>query len=321
MTMNLINKKISIIGFGNQGIAWAQNMRDSGLNVRIALKAGSKSMGKASELGFEIINIKTAFIHSDIVCLLTPDETHREIIEKYHEEIEDGQAIVFAHGFNIHYKLINIEKKVDIVLCSPKGTGKSLRELYSRDLGVPCLISADKDISGKAWEIAKSLAESLGCHKAGIHKSTFKEETEINLFTEQALYFSIIPESILETFRILEENGYSKDAAYYETLHKLKTISDLYYKYGLTEAFQMVSTIARSGGMLSKGRVFNDNSKKEMKKILKEIQDGTFIKKLDEELSSGNSKTKQNISDLKESSLERTGKLMRERLFKNERKQ
>lgn len=317
--MNIKDKKITVIGFGNQAEAWALNLTDSGYNVNVALRAGSKSIGRASDYGFEVTNIKKAFIHSDILCILIPDEAQPELFSKYGYDMDEGQSIVFAHGFNVHYKLIQFKEESDIVLLAPKGTGKSLRKLYNQDSGVPAAVGVHKDHTGNAWKTVNELAQALGCHKAGIHRSSFKEETEINLFTEQALYMTIFPEAIRETYRLLVEAGYPQDMSYYETLHKSKTMSDLAHRYGLYEYYSRVSSVARSGGILQRGRLVNENTRKEMKKILKEIQDGTFLKKLREENESGSEQTKRFLADIKESPFENTGKLLREKLFKHER--
>jgi ketol-acid reductoisomerase len=316
--MNLKEKNIAIIGFGNQGYAWALNLRDSGLNVKVGLRLGSKSMKKAQDAKFDVLNIKQAFMNSDVICILTPDKTHKELFEKYSSDLDEDQTIIFAHGYNIHYKTFSIDKKVDIALVAPKETGITLRDNYMKDSGVPCLIAVERDLTGNAWQIAKGIAEGLGCHKVGIYKSTFKEETEINLFTEQSLYLSVLPQVILETFNTLVENGYSKEASYYESLHKVKTISELFQRFGLHEGFEKVSEIAKLGGIMSQGRLVNDGFKKEMKKILKEIQDGTFLKKVNEEIGSGYNSTKSYTSSLKDSEIETIGKRLREKIFKSE---
>ncbi len=315
--MILEDKKITVLGLGNQGIAWAQNLRDSGLDIKIALRAGSKSSGIAADMDFEVLNLKQAFIHSDILCMLTPDETHLELLKKYAHELDEGQSIVFAHGYTVHYGFFKTDKKIDIVLVSPKGTGKSVRDLFLKDRGVPALIAVEKDSTGFAWQTAKCLAEALGCHRAGIYKSTFREETEINLFSEQALYLSVLPEIILETYETLVNNGYSKEASYYETLHKLKTMSDIFHRNGIVQGFEKVSSVARFGGLVNSKRLLNDNSKKEIKKILKEIQDGIFAKKMAEESSSGFRYTKKIMEQLSDKDIELTHKRLKEKLFKN----
>jgi len=316
--MKIKDKRISIIGFGSQGKSWAQNLTDSGFNVKVALRAGSYSIGKASELGFDVTNLRTAFVNSDIICMLTPDETHAEIIGKYAQEMDRGQSIVFAHGFNIHYGTVKIHENANVILVSPKGTGKALRELFLKGSGVPSMIAVERDVTNESWDIANDIAVSLGSGKMDIMKSTFREETEINLFSEQAFFLSALPEIIRETYQILCEAGYSPKASYYETLHKLGIMSELLQKNGLYEYYEKVSSVARLGGMLSKGRIITDSSIKEMKKILKEIQDRTFLKRLNEEIGSKNKNYKNYLSEIMESDLEKTGKLIREKAFRNE---
>lgn len=316
--MILSDKKISIIGFGNQGFAWAQNMRDSGLNVRIGLRTGSKLIRKAIDLKFDAINIKQAFSTSDIICIMIPDENQKELFEKYSADLDDGQTVVFAHGYNIHYKLISITKDINVILVAPKATGESVREYYLKDSGVPCLIAVEKDATGDAWQIAKVVAESLGCGRGGIYKSTFKEETEINLFTEQAFYLSVLPGAIYETYNILVDAGYSKEAAYFEAVSKIKIFGELLDKNGLYDSFEKVSSIARLGGILSKDRLVNDDFRKELGKILKEIQDGTFLKRLTEEKNSGFKVSQTHLSTLKESPIEYTWNRLKEKHKRNE---
>ena len=312
------NKKISIVGFGNQGFAWALNLKDSGVEPQIALRAGSKSIGKATDLGLEVINLKSAFINSDIICILTPDETHAELFNKYYGLMDEGQALVFAHGYSVHCEKLNLEGPNDIILVAPKGTGKSLRELYVNDFGVPALIAVGKDSTGNAWQIAKNMSEALGCHKAGVFKSTFREETEINLFSEQALYMSLLPEAVNETFDILTEAGYSKEASYIETVHKVSIMADILQR-GLHNYYDKVSSIAKLGGILSKGKILAEGPKREMRKILKEIQDGSFVKKLKEEYDNKLESSSRHLESLKESEIENTGKRLREKFFKYER--
>lgn len=275
----LKDKTIAIIGYGSQGHAHANNLKDSGINVVVGLYKGSKSAEKAKKAGLTVKTVSEAAKEADIIMILVPDELQADI---YKNEIAphmtSGKALAFAHGFNIHYNQIVPPVGVDVFLAAPKGPGHLVRSEYVKGMGVPTLVAVYQDASGKAKDIALAYACAIGGGRAGIIETTFKEETETDLFGEQAVLCGGVSALITAGFETLVEAGYAPEMAYFECLHELKLIVDLIYEGGISNMRYSVSNTAQYGDLTRGPRIINENVKQEMKKILKEIQSGEFAK-------------------------------------------
>jgi ketol-acid reductoisomerase len=273
----ITGKKVAIIGYGSQGHAHALNLKESGVDVRVGLPEGSKSRAKAAEAGLAVKSVRDAAKEADVIMILVPDTTQKKL---YEEEIapglEAGNTLMFAHGFNIHFKQIEPPKDVDVSMIAPKSPGHRVRETYQEGGGVPALLAVYQDASGKADALALSYAMGIGSARAGVLTTTFKEETETDLFGEQAVLCGGASELVKAGFKTLVDAGYQPEIAYFECLHELKLIVDLMYQGGLNYMRYSVSTTAEWGDYVSGPRVVNDQTRAEMKKILGEIQDGTF---------------------------------------------
>ena len=276
----LQGKKIAVIGFGSQGHAHALNLHESGVDVIVGLYEGSKSWNKAKEAGLEVTTTSEAAKNADIIIILVPDEKqaklYREEIELY---LEEGNALVFAHGFNIHFKQIVPPSNVDVFMIAPKGPGHMVRKTYTEGSGVPCLIAVEQDYSGKAKDLALAYANGIGGARAGVLETTFKDETETDLFGEQAVLCGGITALIKAGFETLVEAGYAPENAYFECMHEMKLIVDLMYQGGMAAMRYSISDTAEYGDYVTGSRIITDETKKEMKQVLTEIQDGTFAKK------------------------------------------
>lgn len=276
----LQGKKIAVIGFGSQGHAHALNLHESGVDVIVGLYEGSKSWNKAKEAGLEVTTTSEAAKNADIIIILVPDEKqaklYREEIEPY---LEDGNALVFAHGFNIHYGQIVPPADVDVFMVAPKGPGHMVRRTYTEGSGVPCLIAVEQDYSGKAKDLALAYANGIGGARAGVLETTFKDETETDLFGEQAVLCGGITALIKAGFETLVEAGYAPENAYFECMHEMKLIVDLMYQGGMAAMRYSISDTAEYGDYVTGSRIITDETKKEMKQVLTEIQNGTFAKK------------------------------------------
>ena len=276
----LQGKKIAVIGFGSQGHAHALNLHESGVDVIVGLYEGSKSWNKAKEAGLEVTTTSEAAKNADIIIILVPDEKqaklYREEIEPY---LEDGNALVFAHGFNIHFKQIVPPSNVDVFMIAPKGPGHMVRKTYTEGSGVPCLIAVEQDYSGKAKDLALAYANGIGGARAGVLETTFKDETETDLFGEQAVLCGGITALIKAGFETLVEAGYAPENAYFECMHEMKLIVDLMYQGGMAAMRYSISDTAEYGDYVTGSRIITDETKKEMKQVLTEIQNGTFAKK------------------------------------------
>ena len=276
----LQGKKVAVIGFGSQGHAHALNLHESGVDVVVGLYEGSKSWDKAKEAGLEVTTTSEAAKNADIIIILVPDEKqaklYREEIEPY---LEEGNALVFAHGFNIHFKQIVPPSNVDVFMIAPKGPGHMVRRTYTEGSGVPCLIAVEQDYSGKAKDLALAYANGIGGARAGVLETTFKDETETDLFGEQAVLCGGVTALIKAGFETLVEAGYAPENAYFECMHEMKLIVDLMYQGGMAAMRYSISDTAEYGDYVTGSRIITDETKKEMKQVLTEIQDGTFAKK------------------------------------------
>ena len=276
----LQGKKVAVIGFGSQGHAHALNLHESGVDVVVGLYEGSKSWDKVKEAGLEVATTAEAAKKADIIMILVPDEKQAKL---YREEIapylEEGNALVFAHGFNIHFKQIVPPSNVDVFMIAPKGPGHMVRRTYTEGSGVPCLIAVEQDYSGKAKDLALAYANGIGGARAGVLETTFKDETETDLFGEQAVICGGVTALIKAGFETLVEAGYAPENAYFECMHEMKLIVDLMYQGGMAAMRYSISDTAEYGDYVTGSRIITDETKKEMKQVLTEIQDGTFAKK------------------------------------------
>jgi ketol-acid reductoisomerase len=275
----LQGKTIAIIGYGSQGHAHALNLRDSGLNVVVGLPATSKSRAKAESIGLRVVNVSDAAKEADFVILLVPDHVQGDI---YRDEIAPhmtkGKTLMFAHGFNIHFGEIKPPADIDVTMIAPKAPGHRVRELFTEGVGVPGLVAIAQDASGKALENALAYAYGIGCLKAGTIETTFQEETESDLFGEQAVLCGGAAELVRAGFETLTEAGYAPEIAYFECLHELKLIVDLMYEGGLGYMRYSISDTAEYGDYMIGPRIITEQTRAEMKKVLKEIQSGQFAR-------------------------------------------
>lgn len=275
----LKEKVIAVLGYGSQGHAHALNLRDSGLEVIVGVRKGGKSYERAKEHGFEPLSVREACEKADIIMILLPDQTQPTV---YKEEIapvlKPGKMLLFAHGFNIHYNQIVPPKDIDVAMVAPKGPGHLVRREFEKGTGVPCLIAVYQDATGNAFKLALAYAKGIGGTRAGVIETTFKEETETDLFGEQAVLCGGVSALIKAGFETLVEAGYQPEVAYFECLHELKLIVDLIYEGGLSFMRYSVSDTAEYGDLTRGPRIINDAVRNEMKKILKEIQSGEFAR-------------------------------------------
>ena len=287
-TQLLQNAKIAVLGYGSQGRAHALNLRDSGLNVVIGLRAGGPTELKAKADGFTVVEPADAVKGADLVAVLTPDMVQPKLYtDAIAPNLKAGAALLFAHGFNVHFKTIAPRADVDVILVAPKGPGYLVRTEYEIGRGVPCLYAVFQDVSGKAKEKAMAYAAGLGGARALLIETDFKEETETDLFGEQAVLCGGASELVLKGFETLVEAGYKPEIAYYEVLHELKLIVDLFYQGGITKMLTYVSETAQYGDYTRGPRVVDDATKERMKTILREIQDGSFAKEWTAEYAAG----------------------------------
>ncbi|MGH3429781.1 MAG: ketol-acid reductoisomerase [Mycobacteriales bacterium] len=277
----LASRKVAVLGYWSQGHAHALSLRDSGVDVRVGLPEGSKSRAKAEAEGLRVVTPAQASAEADVIMVLAPDTVQRTL---YTESIEpnlvEGNALLFGHGLNIRYGLIKPPSNVDVAMIAPKGPGHLVRRQFADGKGVPCLIAVEQDASGSALELALSYAKAIGGTRAGVIKTTFKEETETDIFGEQVVLCGGLSELIRAGFETLVDAGYQPEAAYFECLHEVKLIVDLMYEGGLSRMWYSVSDTAEFGGLTRGPRIVNDNTRAEMKRVLGEIQDGTFTREL-----------------------------------------
>ena len=279
--INLITgKKIAVLGYGSQGHAHAQNLRDSGVKeVAVALREGSATAKKAEGAGFKVMSNKDAAAWADILMILAPDEHQAAIYaEDVHAQLKPGAALAFAHGLNVHFGLIEPRADIDVIMIAPKGPGHTVRSEYQRGGGVPCLIAVHQDATGNAQDVALAYASGVGGGRSGIIETNFREECETDLFGEQAVLCGGATHLIQAGFETLVEAGYAPEMAYFECLHELKLIVDLLYEGGIANMRYSISNTAEYGDIKSGPRIITEETKKEMKRILADIQSGRFVK-------------------------------------------
>jgi ketol-acid reductoisomerase len=281
-------RKVAVIGYGSQGHAHALSLRDSGVDVRVGLPEGSKSRPKAEEQGLRVVTPAEAAAEADVIMILAPDTAQRTIYtESIAPSLTAGKALFFGHGLNIRYGLIEPPADVDVAMVAPKGPGHLVRRQFVDGKGVPCLVAVEQDASGNAFALALAYAKAIGGTRAGVIKTTFKEETETDLFGEQAVLCGGASALVQTGFEVLTEAGYAPEIAYFECLHELKLIVDLMYEGGIQRMRYSISDTAEYGDYTRGPRVVDERTKEEMRKILAEIQDGTFARQLIEEEDAG----------------------------------
>jgi ketol-acid reductoisomerase len=281
-------RHVAVLGYGSQGHAHALSLRDSGVNVRVGLPEGSRSRDSAASEGLRVVTPGEACEEADLIMVLVPDHLQRALYaEAIAPSLVDGDALFFAHGLNIRYQLIAPPAGVDVCMVAPKGPGHLVRRQYSEGRGVPVLVAVEQDATGNAWPLTLSYAKAIGGTRAGALVTTFKEETETDLFGEQAVLCGGVSELIKAGFDTLVEAGYQPEIAYFECLHEMKLIVDLMYEGGISKMYCSVSDTAEFGGYTRGPRVVDERTREEMRRILAEVQDGTFTRELIEEFDSG----------------------------------
>ncbi|HEY8112643.1 MAG TPA: ketol-acid reductoisomerase [Actinomycetes bacterium] len=282
------SRHVAVLGYGSQGHAHALSLRDSGVDVRVGLPEGSKSRAAAEEEGLRVLTPFEACEEADLIMILAPDPVQRRL---YAEAVEpnliDGDAIFFGHGFNIRYGLIKPPPGIDVCMVAPKGPGHLVRRQFSEGKGVPVLVAVEQDSTGKAWDLALSYAKGIGGTRAGAIKTTFTEETETDLFGEQAVLCGGVSELIKAGFDTLVDAGYQPEIAYFECMHEMKLIVDLMYEGGLSKMWWSVSDTAEYGGYVSGPRIVTEATRAEMRRILTEVRDGSFAQRWIDEYDSG----------------------------------
>ncbi|WP_262691164.1 ketol-acid reductoisomerase [Kordiimonas aestuarii] len=279
--VNLVkDKTVAIVGYGSQGHAHAANLRDSGVSrVIVALREGSGTRKKAEAAGFEVMTAGEAAKHADMVMMLAPDEHQAKIYaDELVDNLKEGAALMFAHGLNIHFSLIEPRADLDVIMVAPKGPGHTVRSQYAQGKGVPCLIAVHQDASGKAHDLCLSYASGIGGGRSGIIETNFREECETDLFGEQAVLCGGVSELIKAGFETLTEAGYAPEMAYFECLHEVKLIVDLIYEGGIANMRYSISNTAEYGDYKTGPRIITDETKAEMKRVLEDIQQGRFVK-------------------------------------------
>ena len=304
--------KVAIIGYGIQGRGQALNLRDSGINVLVSELKGTPNYDQAVKDGFKVLEAEDAAKEAGITQVLTQDHVQADVYKKAIEKnLKPGSALAFSHGFNIHFKQIVPPKDVDVFMVAPKGPGALVREMYEQGKGVPCIVAVHQDFTGKAREKALAYAKAIGGTRAGVIETTFKEETETDLFGEQAVLCGGTSELIKAGFDTLVEAGYQPEIAYFECLHELKLITDLIYKYGISGMRKRVSDTAEYGDISRGKRVVSAETRKEMKKILGEIQSGSFAEEWIKENRDGRPNYNKITEEEKTHQIEKVGKELR----------
>lgn len=311
-TQVLKEKTVAVIGYGSQGHAQAQNLRDSGFKVIVSDVEGSDNYKLAQKHGFKPKTAEEASAEADIVQILLPDEIQKKVYsESIEKNMTGGKALVFSHGFNIHFNQIIPPENVDVYMVAPKGPGHLVRSQYESGAGVPSLIAIYRDATGKARDLALAHASGIGAGRAGIIETSFKEETETDLFGEQAVLCGGITELIKSGFQTLVDAGYQPEIAYFECLHEMKLIVDLFYQGGISGMYYSVSDTAEYGGMTRGPRLIDATVQNKMKEILKEVQDGTFAREWIRENQTGRKILTEKRREHAELLIEKTGKKLR----------
>ena len=308
-------EQIAVIGYGSQGRAHALNLKNSGCNVIIGARAGGAGAARATDDGFDVMSVSQAAENARIIAILTPDMTHEKLFEEeIAPKLNEGDALIFAHGFTVLYDRVKPPKNVDVALVAPKGPGDLVRREYERGRGVPCLFAVHQDASGRAKERALAYASLIGGAAAGAIETTFREETETDLFGEQAVLCGGASELVIAGYETLVEAGYAPEIAYYECLHELKLIVDLLYEGGLAKMHEFISETAIYGDLVSGPRVVNDETKQRMRDVLSDIQSGAFARDWILENQAGKPRYQRMLAADLDHPIEKTGAALRSRM-------
>lgn len=311
---SLEGRQITILGYGSQGRAHALNLKDSGHNVVIGARSGGGSFGKAEADGFVVKEPAEAVKGATIVAILTPDTSQSALYDSVLDNIDQGAALLFAHGFNIHYQQIKPRVDLDVVLIAPKGPGDLVRRQYEEGHGVPCLVAVAQDSTGNALKLALAYSQGIGGARAGVIETTFAEETETDLFGEQAVLCGGATELVVAGFDTLVKAGYQPEVAYYEVMHELKLIVDLLHEGGIRKMHEFISETAAWGDMISGPRVIDDHVRGKMQEVLNDIQDGTFANRWIEENKAGQPEYKRLMNADLEHPIEEVGARLRSQM-------
>jgi ketol-acid reductoisomerase len=308
----LDGKTVAIIGYGSQGHAHALNLKDSGVSVVVGLREGSSSAGSAREHGLDVLSVVEASSRGDLVMMLVPDELHREVWEnEVRDGIAEGNMLLFGHGFSIHYKEVDPPAGVDVAMIAPKGPGHLVRRQFTEGSGVPGLLAIEQDATGNARALALAYAKGIGCTRGGVIETTFKDETETDLFGEQAVLCGGASELVQAGFQTLVDAGYDPEMAYFECLHELKLIADLMYEKGLAGMRYSISNTAEYGDYTRGKRVITEETRANMRKILEEIQSGDFAREWIAENRAGQESFKRMRAEQANTEVERVGSELR----------
>lgn len=308
----LSGKTVAIVGYGIQGSAQAKNLRDSGVKVILGLRPEGKSWKLAEDEGFDVFSISEATKAGDLIIMLIPDMAQPEVYQKHiKENLTEGKALGFSHGFNIHFKTIVPPKDVDVIMIAPKSPGKRLRQMYVDGSGVPALLAVEQDYTGRAKDTALAWAKGIGSTVAGVLETSFKEETESDLIGEQTVLVGGLIELIKKGFEVLVEEGYQPELAYFEACNEAKLIMDLIFTSGITGMLKGVSTTANYGGVTVGPKVIDEQVKEKMKQAAKRVKSGEFAKEWIAESKSGGKKLKQLLKENEEHQIEKVGKIIR----------
>jgi ketol-acid reductoisomerase len=306
--------RIAVLGYGSQGRAHALNLKDSGFDVVVGVRKKGDSWKKAKKDGLEVAEPADAVKGADLIAMLVPDLAQKALYAEVEKNLEKGATLLFAHGFNIHYKQIKPRKDLDVVLIAPKGPGGLVRRQYQEGRGVPCLIAVAQDTTGKGHAKALAYSHGIGGTRGGVLETTFAEETETDLFGEQAVLCGGATELVVKGFETLVEAGYQPEVAYYECLHELKLIVDLLHEGGLTKMHQFISDTAKYGDLTRGPRIVDDRVKNVMRKVLKEVQTGKFAKQWIEESATGGKNYQKLLKEDKDRQIEKVGEELRARM-------
>lgn len=309
----LSDKTIAVIGYGSQGHAHANNLKESGYNVVVGLYEGSQSWSKAEQAGLTVKTVAEAAKKADVIMILTPDQSQPAIYQQYIKPfLNTGKSLVFAHGFNIHFGQIEPPEDVDVWMVAPKGPGHLVRRVYTEGAGVPCLMAVYQDATGKAKELALAYADGIGGTRPGVIETTFQEETETDLFGEQAVLCGGVSELVKAGFETLVEAGYQPEIAYFECLHELKLIVDLFYESGIEGMYYSVSETAEYGGLTKGPNIVTDQTKTAMRELLTDIQQGRFAREWILENQANQPVLKATRRQLSRHQIEQVGKQLRQ---------
>ncbi|HEY0768273.1 MAG TPA: ketol-acid reductoisomerase [Steroidobacteraceae bacterium] len=306
--------RIAILGYGSQGRAHALNLKDSGFDVVVGVRKGGASWKKARKDGLEVAAPANAVQGADLIAMLVPDLAQKDLYRGVKESLKSGATLLFAHGFNIHFRQIKPRRDLDVVLIAPKGPGDLVRRQYAQGRGVPCLLAVGQDATGKAQARALAYAHGIGGTRGGVLETTFAEETETDLFGEQAVLCGGATELVVKGFETLVEAGYQPEVAYYECLHELKLIVDLLHEGGLAKMHQFISETAKYGDLTRGPRIVNERVKNEMRKVLKEVRSGKFARQWIRENAQGRVNYQRLLNEDVDRQIEKVGAALRARM-------